>query len=150
MTHLVTLAHRVSAINARYRELHRLVLEFSWSMLIPTGAREKNPGCCSHEQDLASVRSELLELEAAISGSGPFEPSTTVGVEFLATLKSYVTALGEAIEGLSGICERMCRDTRGLEPYGEADSRRDRVAYDESIQRYKRLGQRLHYLFERL
>ncbi len=150
MAHLVTLAHGVSAINARYRELHKRVLEFSWSGLMPAGAKGKNPGCCSHEQDLASVRSELQGLEAAISGPGQFEPNTTIGVEFLATLKRYVAALGEAIDALSGICDRMCLDSRGLEPYPEADCRHDRVAYDESIQRYKRLGQRLHYLFERL
>lgn len=96
------------------------------------------------------MRSDLLKLEVAIFGAGQFEPNTTIGVEFLATLKRYVAALGEAIDTLSGICGRMCRDSRGLEPYAEADSRRDRIAYDESIQRYKRLGQRLHYLFERL
>ncbi len=150
MAHLVTLAHRVSDINIRYRELHSLVLEFSWSRLMPSGAKGKNSDCRSHRQDLASLRSELRELEAVISGPGPFEPGSTIGVEFLATLKRYVAALGKVIDALSGICDRMCRDSRGLESYAEADSRHDRVAYDESIQRYKRLGQRLHYLFERL
>ena len=150
MVHLVTLAHRVSAINARYRELHKRVLEVSWSSFVPTGARGNYSGCCSHERDLATVRLELRELETEIFGVRNFEPSTTMGVEFLETLRRYVAALGEVIDALSGICDRMCRDSRGLKPYGEADSRHDRVAYDGSIQRYKRLGHRLHHLFERL
>ncbi len=147
MAHLVTLAHRASSINARYTELHGLILEFSWSKLKSIGSKTKDSSCCRYEQDLAAVKSQLLELEAAISEAGHFESGTTIGIEFMEILKRYVAALGEAIDLLSRICNRMCRDGRGLEPYGDVESRRDRIAYDESIQRYKRLGQRLHYLF---
>jgi hypothetical protein len=147
MAHLVTLAHRVSAIHARYSKIRGAVFAFSLGRIISLRRKGKTPGYCVYEKRLTALHKELAEVEAAIRGPVRLEPSTTFGVEFAAILSKYVVTLSETIERLGRICGRSCRDNTGGERYDEALLRRDRVAYAESLQSYRRLGRRLNQLF---
>jgi hypothetical protein len=96
------------------------------------------------------LESELRELRAQIAGDQELEPNTTLGREFTGVLDEYSVALLGTLQQLSVICGRTCRDKMGLEVYGEAEARTDRVSYDKSVQIYRRCGERLSLLFGRL
>jgi len=148
MAHLVTLAHRVSRVHSRYAKIHAAAFAFS---LRGRAARwGKTASHCRHEQDLSALKAELSEVMALIDGAEVLEPSTTLGREFTVALREYAVALSDALARLGRICARLCRDDTGAERYGEVEARDDRVAYDDSIQRYRRLGHRLNTLFARL
>lgn len=148
MAHLVTLAHRVSRVYSRYAEIHSAAFAFS----LRRGAARwgKTASHCRHEEELSVLKAELSEVLVVIDGAEVLEPSTTLGSEFSLTLREYAVALSDTLDRLSRICGRLCRDDTGAERYGVVEARDDRVAYDDSIQRYRRFGHRLHILFARL
>lgn len=148
MAHLVTLAHRVSRIHSRYAEIHSAA--FAFSLRRVTARWGKTANHCDHEQDLSALKAELTEVVGLIDGAEVLEPSTTLGSEFTVALREYTVALSDTLVRLGRICGRLCRNDTAGEHYGEAEARRDRVAYDDSIQRYRRLGHRLNTLFTRL
>ncbi len=150
MAHLVTLAHRVSDIHARYAKIHSAVFAFSLGKTVSRRRKGKTPEYCIYEKRLAALRKDLAQVEAVIRGPERLEPSTTFGMEFAAILSKYVTALSESIERLGRICGRTCRDNTGVQHYDPTEVRRDRVAYDASLQGYRRLGRRLNQLFRQL
>ena len=76
--------------------------------------------------------------------------SSTFDHEFTDLLAKYIQALSDANDKLADICHHLCQESRGIEPYGERESREARIAYDQAIQHYQRLGQRLSRLYERL
>lgn len=150
MAHLVTLAHRVSDIHARYAKIHSAVFALSLGRTVSRRRRGKTPEHCVYEKRLAALHRDLAQVEAVIRGPERLEPSSTFGVEFAEILSQYAMALSETIERLGRICGRTCRDNTGAERYDPNEIRRDRVAYDASLQGYRRLGRRLNRLFRQL
>ena len=149
MISLVTLAHRVSNIHKRYAKIHSSVFSFSISQLKYIFWKEKEPDYCKHQPELIQMGQELAEARSIINGEEELEPATTIGREFAFALDVYIIALSDTVEWLSKICNRRCRDRKGLEPYSAKQDWADRAEYDNSVQQYKRLGVQLHRLFKR-
>lgn len=149
-THLVTLAHRVSGVHARYAKIHSSSFAFSFGKFVARLGRKDAPEFCRYQSKLADLEQELTQITALMNNGSAMQPSTTLGDEFILVLKEYIAALSETIQCLGRICDALCREKRGVGAYDENRSRADRVAYDESIQRYRRLGERLSHLYQRL
>jgi len=78
------------------------------------------------------------------------EPNTTMAKEFVEALDRYIMALTGTVERLHAICCSLQAERAGEQAYDEFAARRDRAAYDDSVQTYKRLGERLNDMFRRL
>jgi hypothetical protein len=147
VTHVVNLAHRVSRLHTSYLKLHRAVFGFSWRRLLSARGRG-DYGRCADE--LLRLGGELTEVRTMIAGVDSLEPDTTLAEEFVEVLDRYTMALTETVERLHGICRRFQAEGAGEQAYDEFAARRDRVAYDDSVQTYRRLGERLNDMFRRL
>jgi hypothetical protein len=147
LTHVVNLAHRVSRLHASYLKLHRAVFGFSWRRLL-SARGWGGYGRCADE--LLRLGGELTEVRTTIAGVDSLEPDTTLAEEFVEALDRYTMALTETVERLHGICRRLQAEGAGEQAYDELAARRDRVAYDDSVQTYKSLGERLNRMFGRL
>jgi len=150
MISLVTLAHRVSSIHKRYSNIHSAVFSFSIAQLKLSFWKRSETDFCTHESDLLQLCEELTEIRGIIDKEEELEPASTVGREFAFALDVYVIALADAIMGLSTICGHRCRDGKGAESYNTKQDWADRHEYDNAIQQYRRLGERLGHLFKRL
>lgn len=149
MVSLITLAHRVSDIRASYAEIHDAVFSMSLARIKSQLTHLASPHC-EHENTLIQLSAELSRMNAMILARDEIDLSATFDREFAVAMEEYIQALNSAIERLAGICQRICQDSKGIEPYDATRSRNDRVAYDESIQHYQRLGRRLGQMFEKL
>ena len=150
MISLVTLAHRVSSIHSRYAGIHASLLSFSLSNLNLFFWRKREFEYCRHETELTRIIEELAEARSIIDGKEDLEPATTVGREFAFALDVYVIALSDTAERLLVISSHLCQDSKGLVRYSDEQIRSDRLEYDNAVQQYKRLGERLEFLFKRL
>lgn len=150
MISLVTLAHRVSSIHSRYAGIHAAVFSFSLSNLNLLFWRKREFEYCRYEEELIQIIGELAEARSIIDGEEDLEPATTVGREFAFALDVYIIALSDTVERLLSITGRRCRDYKGLEKYSDEQTRADRLDYDDAVQQYRRLGERLEFLFKRL
>ncbi|MCP4288310.1 MAG: hypothetical protein GY792_28430 [Gammaproteobacteria bacterium] len=150
MISIVTLAHRVSIIHKKYAGIHSSVFSFSISQLKLSFWKGKEPEYCTYESELAQLCRELEEARALIDSKEDLEPANTVSREFAFSLDVYIIALSDAVRELSEICGHRCREAKGLEPYDAKQERANRHDYDNSIQQYRRLGERLNLLFKKL
>jgi hypothetical protein len=149
-THLVTLAHRVSGIHTRYAKIHSLSVAFSLGRAISRIGRRNTAEFCRHQSQLTALNEELLQIASSLQDGSKLEPSTTLGDEFRLVLGEYIEALSNTVQSLGRICAALCREKQAAVAYDERQSRADRLAYDESIQHYRRLGERLSQLYQRL
>lgn len=150
MAQLVTLAHRVSSIHARYSGIHDSVFSVS---LFRKLTRRKGGGdslYAGFESDLKALAESLAEIGSSLGSSVRPEPNTTFSRKFGRTLEDYVKELTTSIVLLAEICEHRDRWQKGEAPYDSDQSRIDRTHYDESIQRHRRLGIKLSRMVERL
>jgi hypothetical protein len=152
MAQLVTLAHRVSGIHARYSKIHDAL--FSVSLFKKRPKRKRKAGDESayvgFESDLKDMVANLAGIDSMISQDLPMEPTTTFSRKFATVLKEYITALSTSIVQLSEICSHRDRWDRGEEPYDPDQSRVDRMHYDESLQHHRALGVKLSHMAARL
>lgn len=149
-TYLVTLAHRISGIHARYAKIHSLSVAFSFGRAISRLGNKNGSEFCHHQLQLIALHEELQHIATTLDGREQFEPATTLGDEFRLVMQEYVKALSRTVECLGTICAGLCRENQGDDIYDEQQSRADRLAYDESIQHYRRIGERLSQLYQRL
>lgn len=149
MITLITLAHRVSDVHAKYTEVHAAVFSVSLARFKSPSTSLTSPNC-EYEQQLMLLNEKLAAINASLHADEQVSFSTTFDREFCSSMDAYIEALGGAITQLADICRQLCLDREGIESYGESKSRNDRVAYDESIQRYQRLGKRLSLMFKKL
>lgn len=149
MITLITVAHRVSDVHAKYAEIHAAVFSISLARLKSRSTSPISP-TCEYEQQLASLNEKLAAMSTTLRAGKNVSLSTTFDREFRSAMDEYIGALDGAIAQLAEICRQLCLDSKGVEAYEESKSRADRVAYDESIQRYQRLGKRLSLMFEKL
>ncbi|MCB1870019.1 MAG: hypothetical protein KDI43_16275 [Gammaproteobacteria bacterium] len=150
MISLVTLAHRASSIHKRYAKIHAQVFSFSISNLRLTFWQSAAPEYCQLESELVQLRDELEVIRSIIANEEELEPANTRSREFAFALDVYAIALSDAIMWLSKICGCRCRDHKGIEQYSTKQDWADRHEYDNAIQQYRRLGERLGHLFQRL
>lgn len=150
MAQLVTLAHRVSSIHARYANIHDSLFSFS---LFRKRLRHNKTGDSiqSHyEIELKRLSEELGEVISIMNSGVPLEPKTTFSREFATAMEEYIQALSTSITQLSDICSHQRTWDKHEQAFSSTQSRIDRTSYDESIQHYRRLGARLNQMVSRL
>ncbi|MCB1850690.1 MAG: hypothetical protein KDI83_07900 [Gammaproteobacteria bacterium] len=150
MISLVTLAHRVSNIYKRYASVHAALFSFSLAQLKIKFWRANEPAYCEFERKLMQFDQELMDVRTIINDEDQLESGNTVSREFAFALDVYIIALSDAIKCLSMICKHRCRELNGEEKYDIKQNWADRHDYDNKIQQYRRLGERLTDLFKRL
>jgi hypothetical protein len=147
----IELAHQISKIHEGYSKIHSAVFTFSFEkMKLPRLQEDRGSAYFRYEQELTRLNAELAEVRTIIEAGREVDLSTTLYREFSAALSEYALALGDAVTRLSNICTHRCRQVRDLQAYSETQSRADRIAYDEAVQYYQRLGRRVERLFSLL
>ena len=148
MSQLVTLAHRVSSIHARYSKIHDATLGmtgFKWRIKSRADGDAQYAG---FEAQLNEMQTELGSIEVTL-GSAPPEPNTSYSRKFVVVLRDYIQALSHSIQCLSEICGHRNRVdiTQGS---AGPESRAELTRYDQAIQVHKRLGVKLTRMVTRL
>lgn len=150
MTHLVTLAHRVSATHAKYSEIYSALFSWSFRKSLTRPWIRSEHAHCQYQKECFTLNEELDQVLAILNSGTELEPNTMFGREFISVFVDYIQALSTAINRLSVICDHRCQEDMGVVAYSEEQSRADRTAYDESIQVYQKLGQQLNLLVKKL
>lgn len=148
MVNLITLAHRVSTIHAGYADIHAAVFPSSLAWLIHRSTHLAARHC-KHEELLRELTEEMSRVYDIVRAENEMKFSSTINHDFIETMAKYILALTDTINKLADICRRLCRDSKGIEPYGESESREARITYDQSIQQYQRYGQQLSRMYEK-
>lgn len=146
MARILELPHETAAVRGRYLETHRRIFGFSLPRVLAGLAPRPDYAACGAElgalvEHLARIRTQDMALpEAELTPRGR-EPVRTALLEYLA-------ALSDTIAKLQLLCTHLCLGPGGAaRPAGTSTLRRDRIAYDDSIQAHKRLGARLSQVF---
>jgi len=146
MARLYELAHDASTIREQYGRIH----ESAFALRLP-GFR-KRESYADLTQQLAEVGSQLAEIERSVDALSPEELTKRGAKQIHATLLAYTRALAESVAGLAKICLQLDKEQQGLpgySRYSSADLRGDKIAYDDSIQEYRRHGAALQQLFDK-
>jgi hypothetical protein len=150
MAQLVTLAHRVSGIHARYSKIHDTLFSVSLFKKKPWRKAGGESAYAGFESELTDMAANLAEVDSMIRKDVPMEPNTSYSRKFAAILKEYIAALSTSMVQLAEICNHRDRWDRGEDPYSPDQSREDRINYDESIQHHRALGVKLSHMATRL
>lgn len=150
MAQLVTLAHRVSGIHARYSKIHSAL--FSLSPFKKKSTRGSNGDAIysKFEAELSEMEQELSGIGATIRGSSELDPNTSYSRKFAVILQQYIEELDTSMVRLAQICRQRLLAQIGEQPYDQDQAREDLTKYDESIQNHKRLGVKLSHMAPRL
>ena len=150
MTHIIALAHQVAEIHSRYIVIHDGVFSFSIRRILPL-SHTTDVDYCAYEKVLDNLQVELKDIQVAVTHLKSADLVKTSAVEFRTVLEDYIIALSDTMDKLHLICARLCQDGRqGISSYSTTRLNLDKMAYDELIQRYKRLGRRLNRLLATL
>jgi hypothetical protein len=150
MAQLVTQAHRVSSIHARYSKIHSAL--FSISPFKKKSLRGDNADTTysEFEAELSEMAQTLSEIGATIRDSAELDPNTSYSRKFAVILQQYIEELSTSIIRVLQICKQRHRSKLGEEAYDSEQSREDLTKYDQSIQNHKRLGIKLSRMAPRL
>ncbi len=151
MAHIIALAHQVAEIHGRYIEIHNTVFGFSIRQILSLTQTSDDIDYCAHEETLGDLRTQLKSIQTAVVGLNKTDLVKTSGMKFRIVLKDYIVAFLDTIDRLQFICARLCQeDSNERTQYSTTRLNLDKMAYDESIQRYKKLGRRLNRLLAAL
>lgn len=150
-THSNMLAINVNEILSRYIVIHDQIVKFPVRRLLPIPGLFKAIPYCTHEQDLAALLGEVAAVDDRISEHhiGLPEAAQTER-EFIEVLAQYATALSDTISQLHNISAELCLKSRGEGHYPYRRYRANLDSYEESVEHYLRIGQRLNVLHRRM
>ena len=145
----ITLAYQVADIFSRYLTIHNEIFKFSVrkSLLIP-GTRKK-VDYAAYRDDLAKIQNDLIATQSAIADLRD-DDTKRLGKEIRIAMQEYTNALYGAVSQLHVICGRIHNEsekTGTVNSHLESRYKVDLLAYDDSIQKYRRLGKQLNDLF---
>jgi hypothetical protein len=140
-----TLARQVNDILTSYVRVHDAVFRFSLRKLLPVPGLFAAIKYCEHEKSSDDLSTILAGLQTEITAATN-EPAGPEHL-FLVALSEYAVALQETICQFQNICHQLCRKSQGESGYSKQLYKADAKAYDQSIQRYTELGQRLNELY---
>ncbi len=151
MAHLITLAHQAAEIHGRYMEIHNAVFGFSIRQIFSLRQATGDVDYCAHEETLDGLRAQLKGVQTVVVSLKNTDLVKTSVMEFRVVLKDYIVALLDTIDRLRFICARLCQEeSEEAAHYSTPHLNLDKMAYDESIQHYKKLGRRLNRLLAAL
>ena len=141
------LAANVNDILSRYILIHDQIIKFSIRKLIPIPGLFKAVSFCTHENDLDALLGELAAARDSISDHLiGLRGVATVEGEFIGMLDEYSAALNDTIYQLHGISSKLCLKSRGEGDYPYRRYRADLDSHEESVERYRQIGDRLKVL----
>lgn len=151
MAQLVTLAHRVSSIHARYSRIHDALFGVSGLKRRTKFRDDGDSVYAGFDTELKELRGQLDSIEAILGSDDPLEPSTSYSRKFVLVLKDYVQALSTSILCLGEICQQRNRPPDQSEDSSDVSRQRAELTrYDGAIQLHKRLGVKLTKMVTRL
>ena len=150
-TNVVMLAANVNGILSRYILIHDQIIKSSIRKLIPIPGLFKAIPFCTHENDLDTLLGELAAARDSISDHLiDLRGVATAEGEFIEMLDEYSAALNDTIYQLHGISSKLCLKSRGEGDYPYPRYRADLDSYEESLKRYKQIGDRLNVLHRKM
>ncbi len=149
MSKTITLAYQVADIFSRYLAIHNEIFKFSVrkSSLIP-GTRKK-VDYAAYGDKLAKIEKDLMAVRSAIANLRD-DDTKRLGKELRIAMQEYSDALFDTVIQLHAICGRIhveSEKTVAINGHFESLYKVDILAYDDSIQKYRRLGKQLNDLF---
>lgn len=149
MARIVNLALEASEVLRSYSAVHDELLGTSirrWVLVVGLRRPIDFPGL---EERLMDLESKLADIRTEIAGL-PEQELTKRGKDDLPVeLDMYAQALARAIDKLRVICRGMDeaeKTSASRAAYTTEQLNRDKVAYDDAVQEYKRHGMRLNRL----
>ena len=146
------LAMSVGEILSRYIRIHDQITKFSIGRILPIPELFEAIPYCTHEDDLTALLGDLAATRDRISdhflslqGVAPAEER-----EFIEVLDQYAAALNDTVYRLHDISSELCLKSRAEGHYPYRRYRADLASYRESVDRYRRIGQRLNILSRRV
>ena len=144
---VLMLAVDVNNVLSRYILIHDQIIKFSIRKLIPIPGLFKAISFCTHENDLDALRGELAVIRDSISNHlGGLQGVAQTEAGFIEVLDEYAAALNDTIHRLHGISSELCLKSRSEGDYPYRRYRTDLDLYNESVERYMQIGQRLNIL----
>ena len=143
-TTVVALARRVAAILDEYVGLHDALYKFSIRHVIPIPGIFKPIDFGAFHAQLGRLTADLLQVMNVLDGLAVDDMRDAQLAE---TLKEYSVALLDAMENLRSICKRLHDKSQAILSFQLLPRGRDYDAYRTSIQRYKRIAERLNQQF---
>ena len=149
MARIVDLALEASEVLRSYSAVHNELLGVSirrWAFVAGLRKPIDFPGL---EKRLVDLESKLADIRTELAGLSAQELTKRAKDDLQVELDMYAQALARAIDKLRVICRRMDEAEKAdadQTPYTTEKLNRDKVAYDDAVQEYKRHGIRLNRL----
>lgn len=143
-TTVVALARRVAAILDDYVRLHDALYKFSIRHVIPIPGIFKPIDFGAFHTQLERLIADLLQAMNVLNG---LAVDGMRDAQMAETLEEYFVALLDAMENLRSICRRLHDKSQSILSFRLIPRGSDYDAYHASIQRYKRIGERLNQQF---
>ena len=133
------LAVQANAILDRYIRVHDAVFKFSFGKLF-------RPINFAELRD--ALDTLLPELQHILSAHA--DPLDPIYSRFLSTLREYTSTLVDTITMLREICHQLALKAQDPLHYDDSTYQQDVSAYEESVFRYRQLGEQLNALHAEL
>ncbi len=150
MARIIELACKAADIRKRYAKIHTTVFRFSLRRTSLFSVFHRPVDYAGQIRELDALENEAKEIRLAMKELETDDLTKRYRVEIKSTLSRYLHALAMALEQLKGICTSLQKEHRQVEgylDYSQIRFKRDTVAYDDSVQKYKRWGTRLNKFF---
>lgn len=152
---VINAACQIASLAKRYQEIHQALFGFSIKNILHA-PQNGDPGVLlALEADLDSIKMELEHVRHSIAemdlSDQPKRARKVIAIRD--ALEEYSRTVSEAAQKLKLICKNLrYENEHGLEAATSRlrRHRRDKAAYDASVQEFKRWGARLTNLFEKL
>jgi len=147
MSLLVKLVYDTSKVRCRYSQVHDRVFGFTLSRVAHLASLQRAKAYHRDLEELEELRAALDAIRVQLLDLDERDLTKRRGREIRDALLDYSAALEESVLKLQKICHarRPSADRRPA-PYEPSALREDKIAYDDSVQHHKRLGERLTHL----
>ncbi len=150
MARVIELACKAADIRKRYTKIHTTIFRFSLRRTSLFSVFHRPVDYASQIHELDAMENELKEIRLVMKELRTDDLTKRYREEIQSTLTRYLRALAMTLGQLKGICTSLQKEHRLVEgylDYSQFRFKRDTVAYDDSVQEYKRWGIRLNKFF---
>ena len=145
MFQLIPFAYKVAGIHSQYKEIHTLVAGGSLRCFFFRLFKKVDYAQCV--TDLALIKDELAHCKKEFCTEENLKLNAGISQDVLHDMCHYIQALLEAVEQLRLISSHHCNFDGKNQDKQLIQYRQNVMNYDDSIQRYKRIGIRLNQVF---
>ena len=149
MARIVDLALEASEVFRSYSAVHEELLGVSIKRWASIAGLRKSVDFPGLEKRLMDLKSKLADIRTELTGLSAQELTKRAKDDLHSELDMYVQALARAIDKLQVICRKMDEAKKSgprRAAYTTEELNRDKVAYDDAVQEFRRHGIRLNRL----